>query len=112
MQQLQEKFGINPIIIKKPFWNPWQYLFVFIGGFIVDLIVHTLAYQHKKYNGIGFGAYLMPKYKYLRFVGPMSIDYPTTKSVIYGGIFSGILCMLALVVSDALLTWLNKDEEL
>jgi len=73
-----------------------QYLFVFIVGFIGDVIVHYLAK-----NKI-LGASLMPYYKSL------SKNYYLT--IFYGGILGGIACLIALLGSDLILYLIEKID--
>jgi hypothetical protein len=78
----------------SPEWNGFQYLFVFIVGFVGDLIIHLLA--SKKILAMS----LLPYYKSLS----ISTPFPKWFNIwIFGGILGGIACIIALLGSDIIL---------
>lgn len=85
-----------------PGWNGWQYLFVFLIGFIGDMIVHFLAYR-KKRGKFGLGESLIPYYNSFKSWHPKGLN-PQVKNVLYSGFFGGFACMIALLGSDILMT--------
>lgn len=85
-----------------PGWNAWQYLFVFLIGFMGDMVVHFLAYR-KKSGKFGLGESLIPYYNSFKKWPPIGLN-PQIKNVLYSGFFGGLACMIALLGSDILLT--------
>lgn len=75
-------------------FNGLRYLFVFIIGFLGDVVVHILA--HKKIWAVG----LLPYYKTLNYKFPGS-------TWLIGGFLGGIACLIALLGADIILTVIN-----
>lgn len=76
------------------------YLYVFICGFIGDIIVNILSR-----NGI-IGVSLRPYYNSLRTLFPnfsSSNISRNIKEIIYGGLFGGIACLIALFGADLII---------
>lgn len=73
------------------------YLFVFICGFIGDIIVNILSR-----NGI-IGMSLRPYYNSLRNFYPNFISR-NIKEFIYGGLFGGLACLIALFGADIIIS--------
>lgn len=77
------------------------YLFVFICGFIGDIIINILSK-----NGI-LGVSLRPYYNSLRNFYPISFN-KEIKEIIYGGILGGLACLVALFGADLIIHLRNE----
>ncbi len=78
---------------EKSTWNPLRYLLVFLVGFIGDIIIHIIAHNRYAFTS------LMYYYTNLATLPPLSFN-PTFKTYLYGGLFGGLACLIALFVSD------------
>ena len=91
----------------KPGWNGYQYVMIFISGFLLDLMVHFLV--KRKYDAqrmgqdlFGPSTSLMSYYRALEW-GFESEYVKTFVSWLMGGILGGILCAISLLFADVFL---------
>ena len=101
----------------KPCFNPDNYWAIFVVGFAMDILLHYLAKRGYEDLPYGFGRALMPYYNSLRYptLDPLkSLDWPTFKSWVYGGLISGFAIALCLLLSDLflkLINWFQKKDK-
>jgi hypothetical protein len=100
-------------------WNGYQYLLTFLIGFVGDIIIHMLSSSFFYSGDRGPFSSLMYYYNSLKKVSiplvgeylPNFLDSPTLKMWIWGGIFGGLACIIALLGSDIILEYFGDGHK-
>lgn len=105
----------------EPGWNAWQYLSIFIAGFILDVILHFLsrrkfyALKAGQYDVFGVAPSLMYYYNGLKNHWPLknteSYWAETFNVWFWGGVYGGLACVFALLVADVILQVYDYVDE-
>ena len=103
----------------KPGWNGYQYLMVFLVGFVVDLIIHYFANRKYYSQGqlFGFAEGLVPWYRSvgsMGLLGSFESEYIRTfNKWALGALIGGLICVVVLAIADLALQiadWVESSK--